>query len=139
MKQLSDKFIVPYFTGSKLSFIGYLIVCTVQLGATVDYAILLTHNYLSNRKKMEAKRAMKVTIGESVNSLLVSAIILSGAGFCLGITSSNPIVAELGVLLGRGTILSLSLVLCFLPVVLVLMDKVIEKTTFRVDFYKGGI
>lgn len=124
-----------YFTDNSLSFIGYLIISTVQLGATVDYAILLTHNYLKDRKSLPKKAAMLKTLSDNLVAILVSAGILATAGFTLGATSGNLIVSELGTLLGRGTILSFFMVVCVLPALLNIFDKVIEKTTFRNDFY----
>lgn len=120
---------VPYFTGSSLCYIGYLVINTVQLGATVDYAILYTENYQRKRKQMPAADAGKRAMAETFPSILVSAAILSAAGFCLYATSSNPIVSQLGLLLGRGTLLSFVLVVFFLPAVLRLFDKAILKTT----------
>ena len=123
-----------YFADSSLSFIGYLIISTVQLGATVDYAILLTSQYFANRRELPKKPAMLKTLAGSLPAVLLSASILSIAGFTLSFTSSNPIVAELGVLLGRGTILSFVMVACALPGLLVLFDGVIQKTTLKTDF-----
>jgi predicted RND superfamily exporter protein len=125
----------PYFTGKSLSFIGYLILSTVQLGATVDYAILLTNCYMNNRKTMPKKDAMRVTIGDNLVAILISAAILATAGFTLAFTSSNPIISELGTLLGRGTLLSFTMVACVLPALLVLFDKVIRKTTLKNGFH----
>lgn len=126
----------PYFTGNALSFIGYLIISTVQLGATVDYAILFTSVYLFNRKTLNKKDAMRKTIEDNLAAILTSAGILSIAGFALAYTSSNPIVSDLGMLLGRGTLLSLAMVSFVLPNLLVLFDKVIQKTTLIGRFYK---
>jgi uncharacterized protein len=121
----------PYFSGQPISFIGYLVLSTVQLGATVDYAILFTSYYLNNRKTLSKKDAMRVTIEDNLVAILTSAGILATAGYTLAFTTSNPIISELGTLLGRGTLLSLVMVACVLPALLVLFDKVIEKTTFK--------
>jgi predicted RND superfamily exporter protein len=126
----------PYFTGHPLSFIGYLIISTVQLGATVDYAILLTNAYLDNRKTLPKKEAMRVTIGDNLVAILISALILATAGFTLALTSSNPIIGELGTLLGRGTLLSFVMVTCVLPALIVFFDKFIQKSTIKHDFHK---
>ena len=125
---------VAYFTDNAISFIGYLIISTVQLGATVDYAILLTNHYLSNRRELPKKEAMHKTLSGNLPSILLSALILSIAGFTLSLTSSNPIVSELGILLGRGTILSFVMVVCVLPALLVLFDRLIAKTTLKNGF-----
>jgi predicted RND superfamily exporter protein len=126
----------PYFTGNPLCYIGYLILNTVQLGATVDYAILLTTHYTENRRTMGRKEALKTTMREVFGSILVSGVILSLSGFALSFTSSNLIVSDLGLLLGRGTIMSMVLVVFFLPAALTLLDRLIAKTTLRADFLK---
>ncbi len=120
-----------YFGGQSFNFIGYLVVSTVQLGATVDYAILMTDRYLHNRKTMEKKEAMKTALGSNLPAVLTSAAILSISGFILALTSTNPIISELGTLLGRGTLLSFFMVICVLPELLVLFDKIIQKTTLK--------
>ena len=128
---------VPYFNGTPLVYIGYLIINTVQLGATIDYAILLTDTYRRFRMHMTKFEAMKTAIGECFMSILTSAIILSSAGFCLALTTSNSMVEGMGILLGRGTILSFLMVLCALPGLLMIFDKLIAKTTINSLFYKG--
>lgn len=125
---------IPYFTDTSLVFIGYLIVSTVQLAATVDYAILLTETYKHNRGKLSPKQAMRKTIDEKLFSIIVSASILSSVGFILWLTSSNPIVGSIGLLLGRGALLAFLLVILFLPGLLLLCDKLIQKTSLQMDF-----
>lgn len=120
---------IPYFTGSSLSYIGYLIISTVQLGATVDYAILYTDHYLANRTKYHKQNALIVSIKETVPSLLPPALILTIAGFALAFSSSLTIVSELGSVLGRGAILSFLSVVFVLPGLLYLFDKTIQKTS----------
>ncbi len=127
---------VPYFTNSSLVYIGYLIISTVQLAATVDYAILLTEAYKENRKEMTARKAIKKTLDEKIFSIAISASILSSVGFILSITSSNPIVGSIGLLLGRGALLAFIMVVFFLPAMLMAFDKIIEKTTWKANFYK---
>ncbi len=121
---------IPYFTGTALVFIGYLIISTVQLAATVDYGILLTEDYVQNRKKMSALEAIKKSINEKVFSIAVSASILTIVGFVLSFTSTNPIVSDIGLLLGRGALMAFILVICFLPALLLTFDKFIRKTTW---------
>jgi predicted RND superfamily exporter protein len=125
----------PYFTGTCINYVGYLVLNTVQLGATIDYAILLTDNYLHKRKSMPAKKAIREALSIAFRSILVSASILSFAGFTLYLTSSNNVVVDIGLLLGRGTLISMFLVICFLPALLVIFDKFINKTTKGADFY----
>ncbi|MFA9556804.1 RND family transporter [Evansella sp. AB-rgal1] len=127
---------VPYFSNTDLVFVGYLIISTVQLAATVDYGILLTEAYEHNRKEMSALKAIKKTIDEKTFSIFVSASILSSVGFILWMTSSNPIVSSIGILLGRGALLAFVMVLCFLPATLLVFDKFIKKTTYKANFYE---
>ncbi len=126
---------IPYFSGTQIHFLGYLVISTIQLGATVDYGILLTNTYLNNRKLMPKRQAITSSLGRAFKSILVSALTLSTAGYTLHLTSSNVSVSDIGLLIGRGTLLSLILVLCLLPVLLVIFDKAIEKTTAKSDFY----
>jgi predicted RND superfamily exporter protein len=125
---------IPYFEGTKISFIGYLVLSTVQLGATVDYAILYTDHFMKNRKEMSKRKAIHASFGETFKSILVSATTLSIAGFTLFFTSSNAGAADIGLLLGRGTIFSFLMVLCFLPTMLLIFDKGIGKTTLKSKF-----
>ncbi|WP_239582819.1 efflux RND transporter permease subunit [Bacillus tianshenii] len=127
---------IPYFTETSLVFVGYLIISTVQLAATVDYGILFTEAYQHHRKEMSAVKAMVKTLDEKTFSISISAGILSSVGFILWITSSNPIVGAIGLLLGRGTLLSFVMVLFFLPALLLVADRLIKKTTYKADYYK---
>ncbi|NCC59149.1 MAG: RND family transporter, partial [Synergistales bacterium] len=127
---------IPYFYGTTLIYIGYLVVNTVQLGATIDYAILMTEGYYSNRAEMGARAAVEKTLGENFISVLTSALILSSAGFCLNFVSTAIIVSELGLLLARGTLISLALVLLVLPGLLLIFDRATTKLTLRSNFLK---
>lgn len=129
----------PYFTDSSLVFVGYLIISTVQLAATVDYAILFSEAYKEKRKKLSKLQALKETLDEKLFSIIISASILSSVGFILWITSSNPIVSSIGLLLGRGALLAFILVVFFLPAMLYLFDKVVQKTTWRADLKKRSV
>ncbi|ENH95905.1 hypothetical protein J416_13514 [Gracilibacillus halophilus YIM-C55.5] len=127
---------IPYFTNSSLVYIGYLIVSTVQLAATVDYAILFTEAYREKRKDMKALNAIKQTVDEKIFSIFISASILSSVGFILAWTSTDPIVASIGTLIGRGAVLAFVMVVIFLPAMLLGLDKIIKKTTWKANFYK---
>lgn len=127
---------IPYFTGTAFSYIGYLVINTVQLGATIDYAILTTDGYLQERRSRNKRAAVAEVLHKHLLSVLVSVLTLALAGFCLYFTSSNVIVSSLGLLLGRGTLLSCFLVICVLPTLLMLFDKVIGKTTKNANFYQ---
>jgi predicted RND superfamily exporter protein len=128
---------IPYFTDTSINYIGYLVLNTVQLGATVDYAILLTNTYLRLRRKLPKREAIRRALGSSFKSILVSASVLSIAGFALLNTSTNPIVCDIGAMLGRGTLLSFTLVVCFLPTLLVLLDPLIGRLTWKAGFLRG--
>ena len=128
----------PYFTDSPLVFVGYLIISTVQLAATVDYAILFSEAYKEKRKVLPKSQALKETLDEKLFSIIISASILSSVGFILWFTSSNPIVSSIGLLLGRGALLAFVLVVFFLPAMLYLFDRVVQKTTWRSTDNKGS-
>jgi predicted RND superfamily exporter protein len=129
---------IPYFTDTPINYIGYLVLNTVQLGATVDYAILLTNTYLRLRKTLPKREAIRRALGSSFKSILVSASVLTIAGFTLFYTSTNPIVCDIGAMLGRGTLLSFTLVICFLPALLTLLDPLIGRLTWKTDFLRKG-
>lgn len=129
---------IPYFTGTPINFIGYLVINTVQLGATIDYGILLTTHYLRARADMPARAAVRSALGSSFSSILVSACILATAGFGLSVSSSIAAVSSLGLLLCRGALMSLALVTCFLPGLLILFDGLIRRTTYRANFAPKG-
>ncbi len=122
---------IPYFQGSSLIYIGYLVVSSLQLGATIDYAILLSNRYMEYRRLERPKQAAVSAIRTAGISVTVSALILTVAGFTLGIISEINAVSEIGNLLGRGAALSGILVLVVLPALLVLFDKVIMRTTLN--------
>lgn len=111
-------------------------ISIIQLAATVDYAILLTDAYKEYRQDMTALEAMKKTLDEKIFSIGISGAILSSVGFILWITSTNPIVSSIGLLLGRGAMLAFIMVVFFLPAMFLVFDKLIAKTTLKANFYK---
>lgn len=120
---------VPYFGGTSLYYIGYLIISSVQLGATIDYAILLTERYKEMRKEYPKKQAVVKAIQSCTLSIFTSAFILACAGITLGMISTNGVLSQLGILLGRGAVLSFILVMFVLPTLLVMCDGLIGITT----------
>ena len=130
---------IPYFLDMNISFIGYLVLNTVQLGATVDYAILLTNTYMRNRKTMARKAAVSAALGSSFKSILVSATTLTIAGFALMGTSTNQIVVDIGSMLGRGTLLSFGMVVLVLPLLLTIFDPLIGRLTWKAGFMKSSV
>lgn len=119
---------VPYFIDSVIFYIAYLIISSIQLGATVDYAILLTDRYREFRTVLgvaDKKQAIIETISAVSVSILTSASVLTVVGFLLGYISTHGILSQLGMLLGRGTLCSLAIVLFVLPGLLYLFDRVV--------------
>jgi predicted RND superfamily exporter protein len=121
----------PYLVGDKLMFIGYMVVSCIQLGATVDYAILLTNNYMEYRSSMDRKEATIEAIANTTEPLLTSAAILTLVGYTLYKTCSIGAIADIGHLIGRGTIFSFLLVVTLLPTLLYIFDKPIFKNMER--------
>lgn len=120
---------VPYFAGNTLNYIGYQIVSSVQLGATVDYGILLSQRYLEGRETMKPREAAAWALEVSTGSILSPALILTLAGYALGIlVKDNGIISELGIIIGRGAAISCGMVLLVLPQVLVWCDGLIKRT-----------
>lgn len=129
---------IPYLTGTDLTYIGYLVVSTVQLGATVDYAILFTQHYLKNRITMGKRSSVAATIAQTFGTLLTPALVLTSAGVILSLISSLEVVAQLGTVLGRGAFISFVMVNVFLPGLLIAFDRVIEKTTWGAHFLRSS-
>ena len=122
---------IPYFTDTSLFYIGYLIISTVQLGATVDYAILLSTRYLEERKEKPRAEALRQTIMHTTLSILTSGSILTLGGALLAIVSTHGVIRELGGLVGKGAVLSVTLVLLVLPAFLYYFDTIIQKTMWK--------
>lgn len=120
-------FAIPYIQGVSLAFIGYLVISGLQLGATIDYAVLVGNRYREFRSEFNPQEAMKKSVIASSASVLVSTLILTSAGVVLGLFSSMGAIKEIGILIGRGAALSGALVLLFLGPILVLFDKVMMK------------
>ena len=119
---------VPYFTGESMLYMGYIIVSCLQLGATVDYSILMTNNYMDARRTYPEKaRAIKHTVSRSALSILTSGTILTIAGYGLYFVSSVAAIGGLGHLIGRGALISVLMVLFLLPVLLTMADPLLMK------------
>ena len=122
---------VPYFMDEPMAFVGYLVVSAIQLGATVDYAILMTNRYMENRKDYTRKEAAVKALTDSGWSVITSALILFIACMGAGVASSIRGVSEIVLLLGRGAAISGVLVLVLLPQLLIIFDGIIGKTTLK--------
>lgn len=129
---------VPYFSSSRIFYIAYLIISSIQLGATVDYAILMTDRYKENRQTLDKKNAVQQTISDVTVSILTSGSVLTVVGLLLGYVSTNQLLAQLGIFIGRGAILSLVIVLFVLPGLLFLFDRlVIRKKKEHAEWRKN--
>jgi len=116
---------LTYIYGDTMIFMGYIIVSCLQLGATIDYSILVTNNYIEARETLGKKEAALFCIEKSALSVLTSGSILTIVGYGLFFTSSVAAVGDMGRLIGRGAALSLVLVLFLLPMLLLCFDKLI--------------
>lgn len=118
---------IPYFSDQTIFYIAYLIISSIQLGATVDYAILFTDRYKEMRQTYPKKEAIVRTISAVSVSILTSASVLTVVGFLLGIFSTHGLLSQLGYFLGKGTLCSLTIVLFVLPGLLSLFDRLIVR------------
>ncbi len=122
-------FSVPYLASGTMYFLSYLVVSSIQMGATIDYAIVITSRYLDLRGSMaDRKKAVVESLNQSFPTIITSGTILTSAGFVIGSLTNNVVIASLGKTLGRGTLISIILVMTVLPQLLLLGDKLIDKT-----------
>ncbi len=122
-------FSMPYLTSSTMYFLSYLVVSSIQMGATIDYAIVITSRYLDLRKGMpDRKKAVVQSLNEAFPTIITSGTILTSAGFVIGYLTNNAVIASLGKVLGRGTLISIILIMTVLPQLLLVGDKLIDKT-----------
>lgn len=124
---------IPYLFGDQMIYMGYIIVSCLQLGATVDYSILLTNTYLDYRTTRDKKEAAIDAVSKSALSVLTSGTILTTVGYELFFTSSVAAIADLGRLVGRGALFSMILVLGMLPALLVACDRIIFNQQKRLE------
>ena len=129
---------VPYIAGETMIFIGYIIVSSIQLGATVDYAILTTNNYIACRKELDKNAAAVETLKRSIPSILTSGSILTIVGYILYHVSSIAAIGDMGHLIGRGAILSMILVCTLMPALLVLGDRILMNSELEMirEFFR---
>ena len=121
---------IPYLTGTQLPFIASIVIGTIQLGATVDYAILMTSRYEKERSGgLGKKEAIRIAHRSSMKSIIVSAISFFAATFGVGMYSNIDMISSLCSLMARGALISMVVVLCMLPAMFMIFDKVICKTS----------
>ena len=128
---------IPYYTNTILPFIASIVIGTIQLGATIDYAILITNKYISYRKDGKDKKlAASDALGTSISSIVVSGLCFFGATFGVGAYSKIEMISSLCTLMSRGAIVSVLCVITLLPSFLLVFDKVICKTTLGMKIEK---
>jgi len=120
---------IPYFEGRPMIFLGYMVISAVQLGATIDYAILMTTYYQEGRTTLDKRSASEYAVEKAGPSILVSCFVLAVGGFVLAGTFSQESMAQLGSLIGRGALLSGFMTIFVLPQLLTTLDGVIKRTT----------
>lgn len=126
-------FTIPAIQGTGIYFIAYLIVSAIQMGATIDYAIVISSRYMDLKYKMPIQQAIIETLNQAFPTIFTSGTIMSCAGFLIGFISTDVTIAGVGVALGRGTVTSIILVLFVLPQILLFGDFIIEKTTLTMN------
>ncbi|HAX51485.1 efflux RND transporter permease subunit [Muricomes intestini] len=121
---------IPYYTGVKMPFIASIVIGTIQLGATVDYAILMTTRYKKERcKRKEKKESIRIALGSSITSIILSALGFFAATFGVGLYSDIDMISSICILMARGAIISMFVVILILPSMLMIFDKFICATT----------
>ena len=124
-------FSLPYLANEPMFFLSYLIVSSIQMGATIDYAIVITGRYMVLREECESKnKAISRTLNEAFPTIITSGTIMAASGFVIGFLTSNATIASLGKTQGIGVLISMILVMFVLPVLLYLFDFTIDKTSF---------
>lgn len=124
-------FSVPTLTHTPLYFLGYLIVNAIQMGANIDYAIVISSHYQEEKTRMSHKEAIVHALNAAFPTVFTSGTMMASAGLLIGNMSAQPVVSIMGICIGRGTIISIFLVLFVLPSILVLGDSIIERTSFK--------
>ena len=123
---------ISYFTGSVLPFIAPIVLGTIQLGATIDYAILITTTYVNNRKTNKSKKECMInTLNYCGHSVLVSAACFFAATFGVGVYSKIEMIGSICNLISRGALISMLFVLTILPSILLIFDNIINKTNMK--------
>lgn len=123
-------FAIPTLQDQPLYFLGYLIVNAIQMGANIDYAIVISSHYTELKKEMPIQKAMITALNQAFPTIFTSGTILAVAGALIGAMTTNPVIAAIGTCLGRGTVISILLVLAVLPQILLVGDSIVERTSF---------
>ena len=126
-------FSIPVLTDTNLFFLSYLVVSSIQMGATIDYAIVITNRYMELKGIMDRKEAAIAALSQSFPTVLTSGTIMAVAGFLIGGISTDATIGSVGQALGRGTVTSIFLVMTVLPQMLLLGDTLIERTAITLN------
>ena len=116
--------------GDNIFFMSYIVVSAIQMGATIDYAIVMSNRYLTLRNKMDKKEAMIGALTDSTPAIITSGLILTASGFLIGFISDSGVISSIGMALGCGTLISMICTIFILPAILHVCDKFIKITTF---------
>ncbi|MDR0850229.1 MAG: MMPL family transporter [Christensenellaceae bacterium] len=120
--------------GSPIFFICYLLVMCIQMGATIDYAILISDRYIEARKTNNKYKSAAIALERSITTILTSGLIITLSSFVVGFMSEVALISAFGKLLGLGCLISMLVIIFSLPQILILCDKIIKKTTYKADF-----
>ena len=120
----------PYLLHKNLFFLTYLIISAIQMGANIDYAIVISDRYLESRRHLEPKEAITDALNKAFPTIVTSGTMMASAGVVIALVASNETISAIGVYLGKGTLISILLVTCVLPQILLLGDRLISKTSF---------
>ncbi len=129
-------FSIPSLLGTPLFFLGYQIISAIQMGANIDYAIVIATRYNELKREMSKREAIIKTMNFAFPTVITSGAILAITGLLIGYLSSEATISSLGINLGRGTIISVILVLFVLPQLLLLSDGVVDKTSFKLSLWE---
>ena len=126
-------FSIPYLAGNNLFFLTYLIISVIQMGANIDYAIVISSRFMELRESLPLKKAIVESMNLAFPTIVTSGTMLASAGLIIGLVTSDETVSAIGVYLGMGTAISIMLVLFVLPQILLLGDILIRKTKFTIS------
>lgn len=122
----------PFLMGKNLFFLTYLIISAIQMGANIDYAIVISSRYMELKKVYPLKEAMIQSLNFAFPTIITSGTMLASAGFAIGLIASNETISAIGIYIGTGTAISIFLVMLVLPQILLFGDAMIQKTTFEI-------
>ena len=126
-------FSIPTLRHVSVFFLTYLIISSIQMGANIDYAIVISSHYMELREKLPLKEAMIESLNHAFPTIITSGLMLSSAGFVIAFLTSNETISSIGLYLGMGTLISIFLVMCVLPQIMLFGDTIIRKTSFTIE------